>query len=183
MTRGNLVLTIVGVIVVGVTTVWFTLSGIDNAARTSVNKTPAPVATQAKSAFFPEPTGYVMDTSHKLSANAVATLTKDLTDFDKIAQIAVVTVDTTAPLYLEEYSIKLAEKLKVGYKGIDNGVILLVAVKDRKIRIEVGRGAEAQVTDAEAGRIINNIIGPKLKAGDWDGGIIAGVAAIKAEFK
>ena len=134
-------------------------------------------------ASYPEPTGYVVDAGKVLSQNAFKFLTDELTAFDKYAQVAVVTVNTTSPLSIEEYSIKLADKWKVGYKGLDNGVILLVAVKDRKIRIEVGRGIEDKLTDAEAGRIISNIIAPKLKAGDWDGGITDGAEAIMGEVK
>lgn len=134
-------------------------------------------------ATYPDPTNYVVDTTGTLSQSIVDSLNSDLKNFDPTAQIAVVFVNSTSPESLEDYSIHLADKWKVGYKGIDNGVILLVAKADHKIRIEVGRGVEDKLTDAESGRIINNVIAPKFKQGDFDGGTVDGVAAIKAELK
>ncbi len=130
---------------------------------------------------LPEPTGYVVDTIGLLKPTTVSTITQLCKDLDSVAQVAVCVVNSTQPNDIEGYSIKLAEKWKVGYKGKDNGVILLLAKGDRKVRIEVGRGLEDKLTDAKAGQIINNIIIPYFKQGDWDGGILAGVQAIKKE--
>lgn len=174
------ILTVIGVIVATLIIV----SLRNNQTSNPVNLiTDTKSKVSVKKAFFPEPTNYAVDTVGKLNQNTVDTLNSLLKSFDPKAQVAVVVVDTTSPESLEEYSIHLADKWKVGYKGIDNGVILLVAVKDRKIRIEVGRGIEDKITDAEAGRIINEIISPKLRNGDWDGGITAGVNAIMDQLK
>jgi uncharacterized protein len=102
-------------------------------------------------------------------------------------QIVVVTIPTLAGEDLEGFSIRLAESWKIGRKGVDNGAILLVAKAERKVRIEVGRGLEGKLTDLVSGRIIRGDISPHFKAGDFDGGISAGVAAIiavaKGEYK
>lgn len=93
-------------------------------------------------------------------------------------QIVVLTVPSLEGEVLEEFSIKVAEKWKIGQKGFDNGAILLIAQKDRKIRIEVGYGLEGTLTDLMAGRIIRNVIVPQFKAGNFDQGVTDGVQAM-----
>ena len=93
-------------------------------------------------------------------------------------QILVLTVVSLAGDSLEEFSMRVAEQWQPGQKGLDNGVLLLIAKNDRKIRIEVGYGLEGKLTDLTAGRIIRNVIGPQFKAGRFEQGIIAGVSAI-----
>src|SRR5436190_2122963 len=103
-------------------------------------------------ADYPTYKGYVNDFAHVLSPTGVKDLETKLKDFDKQTtnQIAVVTVQTTEPETIEQYSIHLAEKWKVGQKGKDNGVIMLFAMQDRKMRIEVGRGLEGDLTDIQS---------------------------------
>ena len=84
-------------------------------------------------------------------------------------------VPTTAPETIEQYSIRVAEAWKVGRKKVDDGAILVVAKDDRKLRIEVGYGLEGALTDVTAKRIIDEIITPKFRNGDFAGGISAGV--------
>lgn len=133
----------------------------------------------ASSAFainLPEPIGYVWDGIGKLSSQNVqemSTIASQLSKRDG-AEVAVCLVDNMGGLTVEDYSIKLAQKWKVGKKGKNNGIILLVAKQERKIRIEVGYGLEGVLPDAKAGNIISQIISPRLKSGDWDGGIRAG---------
>lgn len=124
--------------------------------------------------------GHVNDYAAMLSPAAVQELEADLTAFEKSdsTQIVVLTVPTLGDEALEDYSIKVAEAWRIGQKKIDNGVILLIAKQERKIRIEVGRGLEGKLTDLVSGRIIRGEIAPRFKAGDIDGGIKAGVAAI-----
>lgn len=74
--------------------------------------------------------------------------------------------------------MKVAEAWKVGQKGVDNGVILLVARDERKVRIEVGRGLEGKLTDLVSGRIVRDRIAPSFRAGDFDSGVRNGVSAI-----
>jgi uncharacterized protein len=135
------------------------------------------------SPYYPDATGYVMDTSGIISPETRAAIEAGCTALEPLAQVAVVTVKTTAPLTDEQYGIKLAEKLGVGHKGKDDGILLWVATEDRRIRIEVGRGAEAFMTDAKAGRILDEAVVPYLKQNKWDEGILAGFNAIKKEIE
>ena len=87
-------------------------------------------------------------------------------------------VPTTAPETIEQYSIRVAEAWKIGRKKIDDGALLVVAKNDHKLRIEVGYGLEGALTDVTARRIIDEIITPKFRSGDFAGGISAGVDRI-----
>lgn len=79
---------------------------------------------------------------------------------------------------LEEYSLKVARQWGIGDKKKSNGVLLLIAKNDRKMRIEVGNGMESSLTDARASQIIRNTIAPKFRSGDYAGGVEAGVKRI-----
>ncbi len=87
-------------------------------------------------------------------------------------------VPTTQPETVEQYGIRVAEQWRIGRKGVDDGVLLLIAKNDRKLRIEVGRGLEGALPDAIAKRIIAEDIAPLFKQGDFNGGINAGVDRI-----
>jgi uncharacterized protein len=128
----------------------------------------------------PPLTGRVVDQTGTLSSNDIASLTQKLKDFEtrKGSQIAVLIVPTTAPETIEQYSIRVAEAWKIGRKKIDDGAILLVAKDDHKLRIEVGYGLEGALTDVTSQRIIDEIITPKFRSGDFAGGISAGVDRI-----
>lgn len=93
-------------------------------------------------------------------------------------QVAVLTIPSLEGEDLEGFSIRVAENWKIGKKGFDNGVILLIARNDRKLRIEVGYGLEGILPDAIASRIIREVIVPRFRANDYAGGIEAGVEAI-----
>jgi uncharacterized protein len=95
-------------------------------------------------------------------------------------QVVVLTVTTLEGEEIEPFAIRVAETWKLGQKGKDNGVLLLVAKDERKVRIEVGRGLEGDLTDLTCGRIIRHEIVPRFKEGDYDGGIRAGVESILA---
>jgi uncharacterized protein len=96
----------------------------------------------------------------------------------KGSQIAVLIVPTTKPEAIEQYGIRVAEAWKLGRKGVDDGALLLVAKDDRALRIEVGYGLEGVIPDAVANRVIDEIIVPYLKQGDFYGGIRAGVGRL-----
>jgi uncharacterized protein len=102
-------------------------------------------------------------------------------------QIAVLTIPSLEGQSLEEYSLAVAEKWLLGKKEKDNGVLLLIVVKDKRIRIEVGYGLEGVLTDALSSRINRNEITPYFRQGNYDAGVSAGVAAIisaiKGEYK
>jgi uncharacterized protein len=96
----------------------------------------------------------------------------------KGSQLAVLLVPSTQPETVEQYSIRVAEQWKLGRKGVDDGVLLLIAKNDRKLRIEVGRGLEGALPDAIAKRIIDEYLVPPFKQGDFKGGINAAVDRI-----
>jgi uncharacterized protein len=124
--------------------------------------------------------GRVNDTAGMLSAATRQQLEDVLGRLEQSdsTQIVVLTVPSLNGEVLEEFSIKVADQWKIGQKGLDNGAILLIAQKDRKIRIEVGYGLEGSLTDLMAGRIIRNVIVPQFKAGKFDQGVIDGVQAM-----
>jgi uncharacterized protein len=128
----------------------------------------------------PPLTGRVVDQTGTLSSDEIASLTQKLGNFEIIkgSQIAVLIVPTTAPEEIEQYSIRVADAWKIGRKKVDDGAILLVAKDDHKLRIEVGYGLEGALTDVNTQRIIDEIITPKFRSGDFAGGISAGVDAI-----
>lgn len=138
-----------------------------------------------------KPSGYVNDFAGVLSAGVKANLEQELVDFDKTdsTQIAVVTVNSLGGSYLEEYANALFRYWGVGQSKKNNGVLLLVSLdeNDRGVRIEVGYGLEGVLTDLISGQIVNNIMVPKFKDGDFDGGVSDGVSAIiqvaRGEFK
>ncbi|ABD86896.1 TPM domain-containing protein [Rhodopseudomonas palustris] len=128
----------------------------------------------------PPLTGRVVDKTASLSSEAIARLDQKLQAFEarKGSQIAVLLVPTTQPEAIEQYSLRVAEAWKIGRKKIDDGAILLVAKNDRKLRIEVGYGLEGALNDVTAKRIIDEIITPKFKTGDFAGGVEDGVDKI-----
>ena len=94
------------------------------------------------------------------------------------SQIVVLTVPTLGGVSIEEAGIKTVDKWKLGRQDKDDGVLLLVAPNDRRVRIEVGRGKEGDLPDAIARRIINQVLAPAFKAGQFDQGVLLAVAAI-----
>lgn len=128
----------------------------------------------------PELKQRVTDLTATLNAAQIQTLETKLADFEgkKGSQIGVLIVPTTQPETIEQYSIRVVEQWKLGRKGVDDGVLLLVAKNDRKLRIEVGRGLEGALNDATAKRIIAEIITPAFKQGDFAGGIAVGTDSI-----
>jgi uncharacterized protein len=128
----------------------------------------------------PPLTGRVVDQTATLSGSDVASLDRTLKDFEarKGSQIAVLIVPTIQPETIEQYSLRVAEAWKIGRKKIDDGAILVVAKNDRKLRIEVGYGLEGALNDVTAKRIIDEVITPKFRNGDFAGGISDGVNRI-----
>jgi len=123
---------------------------------------------------------HVTDLTETLSSMEISRLEQQLTDFEakKGSQIALLIIPTTQPETIEQYSIRVAEVWKLGRKGIDDGVLLLVAKNDRTLRIETGYGLEGVLPDALARRIIDEIIVPKFRQGHFFGGLQAGVEQI-----
>jgi uncharacterized protein len=128
----------------------------------------------------PALTSPVTDLSGALTPEQVAALDSKLRSFEqaKGSQVAVLVVPTTRPEEIEQYAIRVAEAWKLGRKGVDDGALLLVARDDRRVRIEVGYGLEGVLPDATANRIIDEVIVPRFRGGDYYGGIDAGVDRI-----
>jgi len=136
-----------------------------------------PVFSQAP---LPEIKSYVTDQTGTLSSEEKAALESSLREFEKTkgSQIIVVIVPTTSPEPIEQYSIRLADAVKAGRKGIDDGAILLVAKDDRQVRIEVGYGLEGALTDFASKRIIDEQIVPRFKQENYFEGIEAGIKSM-----
>ncbi len=122
----------------------------------------------------------VTDLTGSLPAQQLSDLNEQLAGFEasKGSQIAVLLLPSTQPESIEQFGIRLMDSWKIGRKGVDDGVILIVATEDRRLRIEVGYGLEGALNDATAKRIIAEVVTPKFKAGDLPGGVMAGVEAI-----
>jgi uncharacterized protein len=122
----------------------------------------------------------VTDLSGTLRTPAIAALERKLADFEarKGSQIVVLVVPTTAPEAIEQYGLRVAEAWELGRGEVDDGILLLVALQDRRVRIEVGYGLEGAVPDALARRVIDEQITPRFAGGDYAGGIEAGIDAL-----
>lgn len=131
------------------------------------------------------PSGYVNDYAGVLSVGAKASLESELTSFNRTTsnEITVVIVPNMGGDYIENYAVKLFEEWGIGTKDRDNGVLLLLALEERKMRIEVGYGLEGALPDSVAQSILNNEMTPLLKAGDYDGAVTASVQAIEQATK
>ena len=126
--------------------------------------------------------GRIVDNAHILSASTVAELESRLKAYEDSTtnQFAVLIISSLEGESLEEYSLRVAETWKLGKKDVSNGALLLIAKEDRKLRIEVGYGLEASLTDAMTSYIINREITPQFKSGNFDEGVRAGVNAMIA---
>lgn len=128
----------------------------------------------------PPLTGRVVDLAHVLPTSAVESVSARLATHEATTsnQVAVLIVPSLEGDALEEFSHRVATVWKLGQKGTDNGVLLLVAIQERKVRIEVGYGLEGTLTDVRSARIIRNDILPRFRSGDLPGGVAAGIDAI-----
>lgn len=127
-----------------------------------------------------QPQGYINDDANLLNASDEEEVNWLLEELEQktTAQVAVVTVATTEPETIEGYAVKLFEKWGIGKKGKDNGVLFLIASQDRRLRIETGYGLEGALPDVLCHQIIENLVVPAFKAGEYSKGITAGVQAI-----
>jgi uncharacterized protein len=128
----------------------------------------------------PQLTGRVVDQTGTLTASDIASLNAKLKDLEqrKGSQVAILIVPTTQPESIEQFSIRVADAWKVGRKKIDDGALLVIAKNDHKLRIEVGYGLEGSLTDVTSRRIIDEVITPDFRFGDFAGGISKGVDRI-----
>lgn len=143
------------------------------------------LASPAKAGDVPSYEGLVNDYAQILSPAVEDQLEADLNataEASDGAEIAVVTITSLNGDVVENVAQEFFDTWKIGKSHLDNGVLLLVVVEDKKLRIQTGYGAESVITDAETGRIIRNVITPEFKKDDYEAGIVQGVAAIQQQF-
>ena len=155
---------------------WFS----ENQPRTAVLFLALILPFLALAADIPPLKARVTDLTSTLNAQQRGALEQTLAEFEarKGAQIAVLLIPTTQPETIEQYAVRVQESWKLGRKGVDDGVLLVVAKSDRKVKIEVGYGLEGILPDAIAKRIIEDDIVPRFRENDFYGGIRAGVDRI-----
>jgi uncharacterized protein len=129
---------------------------------------------------FPPLTGRVVDDAHVLSAQAQGELTDELATLEAKTgrQVVVVILPSLQGYEIADYGYQLGRKWGIGQKGEDNGALLIVAPNERKVRVEVGYGLEPVLTDALSSVILQTQVLPRFRAGDMQGGIVAGVQAL-----
>jgi len=139
-------------------------------------------AVAARAADVPYLSGRVVDNAEILKPATRAALAAKLKAHEDATtdQVVVLTQRTIGGGSIEEFATAVFDAWKLGQKGKDNGVLVIVVPDDRRMRIEVGYGLEGQLTDAQASRIIRNVMTPAFKSNDYDGGISAGVDAVLA---
>lgn len=137
---------------------------------------------QAAPVAIPPLSARVTDLTQTLDGNQRAQLESQLAGLEqrKGAQIAVLLIPSTGEDSIEDYAVRAFEQWKLGRKGVDDGVLLVIAKNDRTLRIEVGYGLEGTITDVQAGLIIRQQIVPLFQKGDFAGGIQAGVNSLIA---
>jgi len=129
---------------------------------------------------IPPPTARVTDTTGTLDTAQKQALESSLATLEqrKGAQLAVLMVPTVKPEEIEQYSIRVVDAWKLGRNKVDDGVLLIIAKNDHRVRIEVGRGLEGAIPDAASARIIREYITPRFRAGDFNGGIVDATDAL-----
>ena len=133
---------------------------------------------------YPDYTGYVNDFAGLMDSASISDLETLIDGVEKNtgAEIAVVTIDSLEGITIEEYAVELFEYWGIGKADEDNGILVLVALLDREVRIEVGYGLEGVITDLEAGRIIDDIIVPNFKEENYNRGIYDAVVTISNQI-
>ena len=147
--------------------------------------TALPARAQSDMVAVPPLAARVTDLTGTLSAEQKSALEQVLADYEQQrgSQIFVLMVPSTAPEPIEAYGIRVADAWKAGRKGVDDGAIILIAKDNpaslRKMRIEVGRGLEGALTDAQSKRVLQDVMAPHFRQGDFYGGLSAGISAIQ----
>ena len=142
-------------------------------------------AQAAQALQVPPLKGRINDYAYLLDSATTRQLETNLAELESTdsTQIVVLTIPSLEGDNLEVFSLQVVEQWQIGQKGKNNSALLLIAKNDRKIRIEVGYGLESRLTDLICSRIIHNIIIPQFKMGQFDQGIISGVAAMTATVR
>lgn len=142
-------------------------------------------AVSASALEVPFLTGRVQDEAGILGPETRSRIEASLLALEKDtgAQVAVLTVPSLEGDPLEDFSMRVVDTWKLGREGVDDGVLLLVARDDRKIRIEVGYGLEGTLTDAASRRVIDGLMTPRFRQGDFDGGVEAATTALAGAIR
>jgi uncharacterized protein len=128
----------------------------------------------------PKLSAHVMDLTGTLSADERSSIDAKLVEFERArgSQVAVLLVPSIGTEPIEDFATRVTDQWQLGRKGVDDGVLLVVAKEQRKLRIQTGRGVQGTLTDALSKRIVSDVIAPHFRNGDFAGGIDAGVDAI-----
>jgi uncharacterized protein len=134
----------------------------------------------AETPIPPSPTRWVTDTANFMSPGAASSLDDRLQSYERATghQLIVYIGQTTGDAPIDDWAVRAFQKWKVGRKSFDDGLVLFIMAADRKLRFEVGYGLEPTVPDAIASRVINDVIVPRIQAGDRDGAVSAGMDAV-----
>lgn len=129
---------------------------------------------------YPQPHEYINDYAEVIDPATETVLNNKLGDFEKRTsnQVGVLTVKTTGDESIEEYSIHVFDQWKFGTEKEDNGAIIVFAIEDRKMRIEVGQGLEGDLTDIESKHILDDTVRPELRAGNYNAGVTNAVSGV-----
>ena len=143
------------------------------------------VAAPAGGADVPYLSGRVVDDAELLSPEASERVGTLLREHEARTgnQVVVLTTPSVEGESIEEYALKVFNTWKLGQKGKDNGVLVVIVPRERRMRIEVGYGLEGTLTDAAASRVIRDVMAPRFKAGDFNGGIEQGVTSVIAQLE
>ncbi len=143
------------------------------------------VSAPAQAQDFPKPTGYVGDFADVFDAGTESQLEESLrlVDEETTVELAIVTVPDLGGTDIQDYAVRLFEAWGIGKKGEDNGVLLILALAERRVQIEVGYGLEPYITDSQAGRILDAEVVPDLAAGNYSQGLLNGAYAIRLQIQ
>lgn len=171
--KGNSIIAVIAVIAIVVLLVTLSVK--------SSFKQAGEITGQAVSITYPEPTDYVVDEAGALTPDELISLNDTVAAQER--EIGVAIIETTGGMDITQYGIELADRWKVGDEALDDGAIIIIATEDRKVRIEVGSGLEGEITDAEAGRIIDELMVPFLKDNQWYEAVLGGVVGITNQYE
>ncbi len=134
---------------------------------------------------LPQPMGHVNDFAEVIPADVEAGLEDSLRQFevDTSVELAVVTIPSLDGAPIEDYAVRLFQQWGIGKKDVDNGVLMVLAVQDRDVRIEVGYGMETYLTDGQVGRILDTQVLPELGQNNYALGILKGMKAVAETIK
>ena len=146
---------------------------------------PVSTGVSAPSPSAPVQKGWVTDTASVLTSSDKERLSDLLAQYHSEThhQVAVLTVSTLAGETIDAYSLRVANTWQLGYRGIDNGILVTLAMQEKKVRIELGKGMERYISDEQAKEIIDQVMIPAFRKGDFAGGLEAGLKQLMTEAR